>query len=99
MKRIFIFMALAFFGTVSAQQPNQQINPSGPQVTPAIAPQQTTPARVDPKKQSEKDLEAEKLAKEKSHSQKQTKTQPNGLPPNLTDTINPPKKPKQPIIQ
>lgn len=42
---------------------------------------------TEAKKQSDNAIRAERKAKEKAQSQRQTKAQPHGLAPNLTDTL------------
>lgn len=49
--------------------------------------QPTSPTQTEIKKQSDRQLNSERLSKEKGQTQKQTKVQPQGLPPNLTDTV------------
>lgn len=92
-------VALMFSVTASAQieQPNDdQRQQQPPRPTQQQVERSATNATTNPnviRNRSASEVEAEKASKERGQSQKQTKAQPNGLPPNLTDTINPPKHP------
>lgn len=90
---------LTFTSTISAQTGQ----PSDDKVQQAqgtqIQRQTQHPTTSTTKNLSTRAIEAEKEAKQKGQSQRQTKTQVNGLPPNLTDTINPPKHPDRTIPQ
>ncbi|MFT3795482.1 hypothetical protein [Flavobacterium sp.] len=99
MKKLFLTAALLTVGTVATaqqdgQQPNDdQIQQQAPRETQV---QMERAARIEAiKTQSNSEIEAEKAAKDKGQSQKQTKTQPVGLNP--SDTVAKPKplKPKK----
>ncbi len=98
MKTISFTLLAAFFGfSAMAQQDPADDQDRLQQQAPRPAQTQVErSANTNAQNQSNKDLEAERLAKEKGQTQKQTKVQPEGLPPNLTDTIQPSSKPRKP---
>lgn len=99
MKKIIITYALlAFCGIANAQQDGQadqdRIQQEPPRPTQQAVERSTTnSAKANvAKKQSEKELEGEMRAKQKGQTHN-SKNQPNsGVPPQLNDTLNPPKR-------
>ena len=99
MKKLSITAAFLFFsGLVFSQQGGEQPNDDQLQQQ---APRETQrqverSAKVEAvKQQSNSEVDAERLAKEKSQTQKQTKAQPVGMNPE--DTVAKPKSAKKPI--
>lgn len=93
-------MGLIACTAVASAQYGQPNDDKVQQESPRNTQQQTqkvTPSQAQT--QSDRAIEAEKQSKDKGQTQQQTKTQVNGLPPNLTDTINPPKNPDRTIPQ